>query len=143
MSSDNKKEIIIPQLTKAINNLISWEKEKEQILFQQNNNINEKKFYLIRKEWMNAFKSSIKYKELIKNYKKAENNEEEIISEFIKNNLKNLEISLFNYENQSNEDKNIIISLIIENNFKLDIINEELFKSFFTDEQKGFQISGF
>jgi len=54
-----------------------------------------------------------------------------------------LELSLFNYENQKNEDMYIIMSLTNENNnFNLDIINEELFKSFFIDEQKVFQTSG-
>ena len=142
MNSDNKQDFNL-QLTKAINNLINWEKEKRQILFQQNNKLNEKNFYLIGKEWMNDFKSSIKYEELIENYKKVEKNGIEIISEFIKNNLKNLESSLSNIsENQPKREREIITSLMNENNFILEIINEELFNSLLNRYTKGYQALG-
>ena len=143
MSADNKQENIDPQLTKAINNLINWEKEKEQILFEQNDNLNEKKFYLIKKEWMNDFKSSIKYDELIKNIKNDAKDEKKIISEFITNNLKNFQLSLFNYENQTDEyEKNIISSLLFQKEFVLEIINKELFNSLSKGYTKGFQALG-
>ena len=143
MNSDNNKQDFNLQLTKAINNLINWEKEKELILFQQNNKLNEQNFYLISKEWMNDFKSSIKYEELIENYKKDEKNGIEIISEFIKNNLKNLESSLSNIsENQSKRDSDIITSLMNEKNFVLEIINEELYNSLLNGYTKGYQALG-
>ena len=137
MYSDNKQDSIL-QLQKLINSLINWEKEKEQILSKQNNNLNEKRFYLIGKNWMNDFKSSIKYDELIENYKKNRNNEKEFIS-FIKNNFKNLKLSS---EKQPKEDSYIITSLMNKSNFVLEIINEELFDSLLNQYTKGYEALG-
>ena len=128
------------ELKSLMKNLIEWEEEKIQMFFQQNDN--DKKFYYISKSWLNEFKNIIKYDELIKRINKNSKTIEQIIEEFIDNDLKDLDLNSFNKKiNNSISNPNIINELMKNKKFILEIVNEDVFKSLFESDLTGLEIS--
>ena len=127
----------------------NWELEKEKLLFdkEENKSDKKKKYFLINKKRMNYFKEHIKYEELKKNIEteKLENssiNIEETIKKHIQNN--SLEMSGFGssfYENKYNfKMSDAINNLLKDQDFNLEIINEEVKDSLLFDEEFIFEI---
>ena len=138
MNEDKK----VNQLKQVMKNLIKWEEEKLLMLFQQNDN--DKTFYFISKSWLKEFKNFIKYDELIKKINKNSKSIDQIIEEFIENDLENFDFTSFtkDVKNSKNDlDKLIINELLRNKKFILEIVNESLFNSLFECDKTGFKIS--
>ncbi len=128
------------KLKQVIQNLILWEEEKLQMLSQQNDN--DKKFYYINKSLMNDLKCFIKYDHLIKTINKNSKSQEQVIEEFIDNNLEDLDLTSFKNNSKNLIDKcNIINELIRNKKCIFEIVNENLFNSLFICDKTGFEIS--
>ena len=127
-------------LKNVMKNLIEWEGEKRQMFFQQNDN--DKKFYYISKTSMKNLKGIIKYDELIKKINKNSKSIEQIIEEFIDNDLKNLDFSSLNKNvNTSINELDIFNALMRNKKFMLEIVNENLFNSLYKCDKTGYEIS--
>ena len=146
------------KMTKIIINYYNWEKEKNSVLYKKegDNFIDEnKKYYLIDKNWINNFKNYIEYNKLIEKIQAETTNnvnKEEIIKEYLNKDLiekKDSNSLLFNLNNNSFDAQNeeyereIIFYLNKKHDFALEIINKKTNLALL-DLYKGFnkEISG-